>query len=138
VVWTFILLGSGRSTPRRRRKADELADHERWNCPFTCGKFYRNTSTLSIQKHKTICPNKAYMESLSVLSPHHNHNHNHNHNTTTGASPFAINSGATGSTGSGGVGVTATGGGSPRSASSPNVTTSLSHLQSLSSSSGMC
>ena len=41
--------------PRRRRKSKDLPERERWNCPSGCGRFYRSTSTVSIQKHKFEC-----------------------------------------------------------------------------------
>jgi len=40
---------------RKRRKARELNENEKWFCPKDCGKFYRSTSTRSIQKHKLMC-----------------------------------------------------------------------------------
>ena len=39
-----------------RRSAGELAEHEKWKCPWECGQFYRSTSSRSIQRHAAICP----------------------------------------------------------------------------------
>lgn len=50
------ILSMGLRGVRKRRKAHELLDNERWNCPHGCGKFFRKTSTLSIHKHKLQCP----------------------------------------------------------------------------------
>jgi hypothetical protein len=47
----LMTLGFGKLS-RKRRKAHELLDTERWNCPIGCGAFFRKTSTLSIQKHR--------------------------------------------------------------------------------------
>ena len=42
-----------------RRSAHELTEGEKWLCPWNCGKFYRSTSSKSIQKHGTTCSNRA-------------------------------------------------------------------------------
>eukprot|EP00471_Norrisiella_sphaerica_P009211 CAMPEP_0184497314 /NCGR_PEP_ID=MMETSP0113_2-20130426/36144_1 /TAXON_ID=91329 /ORGANISM="Norrisiella sphaerica, Strain BC52" /LENGTH=549 /DNA_ID=CAMNT_0026884347 /DNA_START=53 /DNA_END=1698 /DNA_ORIENTATION=+ len=39
----------------KRRKGSDLAEHEKWYCPFHCGKFYRKTSTRSIRRHRSEC-----------------------------------------------------------------------------------
>jgi len=41
---------------RMKRRPEELRDDEKWKCPHHCGKFYRKTSTRSIQKHLATCP----------------------------------------------------------------------------------
>lgn len=51
----ILILLSGPRRTRSRRRTHELLAKERWNCPFGCGTFYRNTSTLSIKKHKMGC-----------------------------------------------------------------------------------
>ena len=48
-----------------RRPAHELTESEKWRCPWNCGKFYRSTSSRSIQRHATTCPNRAAEHSLS-------------------------------------------------------------------------
>lgn len=40
---------------RHRRKAQDLADNERWQCDQGCGKIYRLTSTQSIKQHQRTC-----------------------------------------------------------------------------------
>mmetsp|Transcript_6446 Transcript_6446/g.11876 ORF Transcript_6446/g.11876 Transcript_6446/m.11876 type:complete len:391 (-) Transcript_6446:297-1469(-) len=58
-----ILPGTPSSTPSmvlpppkpKRRKGIDLAEHEKWYCPFRCGKFYRKTSTRSIRRHRNEC-----------------------------------------------------------------------------------
>ena len=42
-----------------RRAAHELSESERWRCPWDCGKYYRSTSSRSIQRHATTCPNRS-------------------------------------------------------------------------------
>jgi hypothetical protein len=49
---------SSEKKQKKRRKSHELAPHERWNCPYGCGRFFRSTSTKSIQSHKITCPLK--------------------------------------------------------------------------------
>eukprot|EP00466_Bigelowiella_natans_P009292 jgi/Bigna1/76013/fgenesh1_pg.38_\ len=39
----------------KRRKGCDLAEHEKWYCPYRCGKFYRKTSTRSIRRHRNEC-----------------------------------------------------------------------------------
>jgi hypothetical protein len=34
---------------------EELHPSELWTCPFACGKQYRNTSTISIRRHRAAC-----------------------------------------------------------------------------------
>jgi hypothetical protein len=46
----------------RRRAPGELAEHERWNCPWGCGKFYRLTSTESVRKHTNTCSQRPSTE----------------------------------------------------------------------------
>jgi len=41
---------------RRKRKPEELRMDEKWICPHGCGKFYRKSSTKSIQNHLSSCP----------------------------------------------------------------------------------
>ena len=41
------------------RSAHELLEHEKWHCPWDCGKYYRNTSSTSIQRHARVCPARA-------------------------------------------------------------------------------
>ncbi len=48
----------GQHKPKRRKGA-ELAEHEKWHCPFQCGKFYRKTSTRSIRRHRNECKYRA-------------------------------------------------------------------------------
>eukprot|EP00472_Partenskyella_glossopodia_P014711 CAMPEP_0197525072 /NCGR_PEP_ID=MMETSP1318-20131121/10599_1 /TAXON_ID=552666 /ORGANISM="Partenskyella glossopodia, Strain RCC365" /LENGTH=231 /DNA_ID=CAMNT_0043078233 /DNA_START=64 /DNA_END=759 /DNA_ORIENTATION=- len=40
---------------KRRRRSNELREEERWTCPSGCGKYFRKTSTISIQKHTREC-----------------------------------------------------------------------------------
>jgi hypothetical protein len=40
---------------KKRRRSTDLAEHEKWVCPYGCGKYYRNTSTRSIHKHVQDC-----------------------------------------------------------------------------------
>lgn len=40
---------------KKRRRSTDLSEHEKWMCPYGCGKFYRNTSTRSIHKHVLEC-----------------------------------------------------------------------------------
>jgi len=53
---------------QRRRTADELDEEEKWYCPKRCGKFYRKTSTKSIQKHRVTCTGKQEDESQTSTS----------------------------------------------------------------------
>eukprot|EP00468_Gymnochlora_sp_CCMP2014_P012963 CAMPEP_0167750062 /NCGR_PEP_ID=MMETSP0110_2-20121227/5774_1 /TAXON_ID=629695 /ORGANISM="Gymnochlora sp., Strain CCMP2014" /LENGTH=330 /DNA_ID=CAMNT_0007635325 /DNA_START=91 /DNA_END=1083 /DNA_ORIENTATION=+ len=47
---------NGNVAPKpKRRKGSDLAEHEKWYCPFRCGKFYRKTSTRSIRRHRAEC-----------------------------------------------------------------------------------
>ena len=41
-----------------RRAAHELGENEKWRCPWGCGKYYRSTSSRSIQRHATTCPSR--------------------------------------------------------------------------------
>jgi hypothetical protein len=50
------------------RKPFELKELERWNCPRRCGKFFRCSSTKSIQKHKATCT--AGGPSTSTMTSH--------------------------------------------------------------------
>ena len=47
------------SKVRTRRKPEELKLEERWNCPYGCGKYFKKTSSRSIQKHTVECPNRT-------------------------------------------------------------------------------
>jgi len=40
---------------KRRRSAHELLEDEKWMCPWNCGRYFRSTSTKSIQRHATDC-----------------------------------------------------------------------------------
>ena len=51
--------GAGKRKRKKRRSAMDLSENERWNCPFGCGKFYRNTSTKSIHSHLQECPRRT-------------------------------------------------------------------------------
>lgn len=59
---------TGKRKQKRRRRGDELAAHERWNCPNRCGKFFRSTSTRSIHKHKAICT-FSLLDPVSTVPP---------------------------------------------------------------------
>ena len=50
--------GDGKRKQKTRRKSHELAAHERWNCPFMCGRYFRTTSTKSIHLHRMSCPSR--------------------------------------------------------------------------------
>ncbi|GAB5355647.1 hypothetical protein AAMO2058_000223600 [Amorphochlora amoebiformis] len=54
---TVRMLPNGTMAPPKpkRRKGSDLAEHEKWYCPFRCGKFYRKTSTRSIRRHRSEC-----------------------------------------------------------------------------------
>ena len=52
-----------------RRPANELTESEKWRCPWNCGKFYRSTSSRSIQRHATTCPNRAGNRSAEQGTP---------------------------------------------------------------------
>ena len=41
---------------RARQVAEELADTDRWDCMWACGKSYHSTSIRSIQRHVSHCP----------------------------------------------------------------------------------
>ena len=43
-------------TRHKRRQPWELQEKEKWHCPNGCGKFYRRTSSKSIQAHFLRCP----------------------------------------------------------------------------------
>ncbi|GAB5356949.1 hypothetical protein AAMO2058_000332100 [Amorphochlora amoebiformis] len=49
---------------RLKRRSEELRDEEKWRCPYKCGKYYRKTSTRSIQKHLVTCDLKLQTGSL--------------------------------------------------------------------------
>lgn len=51
----------------KRRKGSDLAEHEKWYCPFRCGKFYRKTSTRSIRRHRNECA--FHISVRKALSP---------------------------------------------------------------------
>ena len=45
------------------RSTSELSDGEKWICPRGCGKMYRVSSTVSIQKHTVRCSGRPGVES---------------------------------------------------------------------------
>lgn len=51
----------------RRRASTELGEHERWNCPFGCGKFFRSTSTRSVRRHRENCPIRPSDAHIAVI-----------------------------------------------------------------------
>ena len=52
--------GRQRCTMRQsRRPANELTESEKRRCPWNCCKFYRCTSSRSIQYHVNMCPNRV-------------------------------------------------------------------------------
>ena len=52
---------------RKRRSTNTLLEHEKWNCIFKCGKFYRATSTRSILAHIQKCPRRPERQELEIL-----------------------------------------------------------------------
>eukprot|EP00467_Chlorarachnion_reptans_P008950 CAMPEP_0114499536 /NCGR_PEP_ID=MMETSP0109-20121206/7473_1 /TAXON_ID=29199 /ORGANISM="Chlorarachnion reptans, Strain CCCM449" /LENGTH=443 /DNA_ID=CAMNT_0001677117 /DNA_START=267 /DNA_END=1598 /DNA_ORIENTATION=+ len=61
------LVGNKRKR-KKRRSALDLEDAERWNCPFRCGKFYKNTSTKSIHNHLEECTNRPQQYQSTITS----------------------------------------------------------------------
>eukprot|EP00808_Paulinella_micropora_P023088 g956.t1 len=74
LIAAYLPVKVGKRFQKKRRKAMQLDFQERWNCPFGCGKYYRRTSTKSIQGHmcemmqKRGAPGAAY-PALSALVP---------------------------------------------------------------------